>query len=100
MSTPEGRVKDRIKTVVAQYFPSAYRFMPMQNGMGQQGLDFYYCINGHFVAIEAKRAGKDPTALQQEIMSDIARAGGRTYAVNDEASLQHMIDDLVDLPCR
>lgn len=98
--TPEGRVKERIKAEIERYFPHSYRFMPMQNGMGQQGVDFYYCINGHFVAIEAKRAGKQPTALQNEILTAVRYAGGRSYAVNDEASLQHVLDELVDLPCR
>ena len=61
-TTPEGKVKDQIKSVLNKF--GIYYFMPVQNGMGKPGLDFYCCYRGKFIAIEAKAPGKKPTPRQ------------------------------------
>ncbi len=65
--TPEGKVKEQIKRALARLvYPgttrsAVYRDMPVPCGFGGVSLDFVCCINGHYVAIEAKAAKKKPT---------------------------------------
>lgn len=40
--------------------------------------DLLICWYGRFVGIEVKRPGRDPTRLQEHVMSWIRRAGGAT----------------------
>ena len=67
MSTPESKVKMKIKRYMKKYFPGAWFFSPVQTGWGQHGIpDILYCIPmeikshhvgktiGVFVGIEAK----------------------------------------------
>ena len=89
--TPEGKVKALVKRRMEVAFPNGYRFMPVQNGMGAPALDFYYCINGYFVAIETKAPGKKPTPRQETTMSDITKAGGLAFVVDGLASLDRAI---------
>lgn len=86
--TPEGKVKAMIKRRIEEIFgTSAYRFCPVQNGMGAPALDFYYCINGRFVAIEAKAPGKKPTLRQHQTICDIKGAGGLAFVVDSEQGI-------------
>ena len=67
--------------------PRQYRFMPVQNGMGAPGLDFYCCINGRFVAIETKAPGGKLTARQEQTKAAIEAAGGVVFVVDGEWAL-------------
>lgn len=93
MSTPEGRVKDKVKRRFQQHFPECYRFMPVQNGMGTPCLDMLFCVHGLFIAIETKAPPKpghkapEPTPRQWTTMAEIAKAGGLAYLVYDDATL-------------
>jgi VRR-NUC domain len=104
MSTPEDRVKELVKRTIDKNFPDAYRFMPVQNGMGVPGLDFFYCIEGRFIAIETKKPGGKPTPRQWQTMQEVARAGGRSFVVDGPDSLKGMMGELCELlvlvPCR
>lgn len=91
MSTPEGLVKAMIKRRVNREWPSAYGFMPVQNGMGAPALDFFWCILGLFVAIEAKDFGKKPTPRQEVTADHIKIAGGLAFVVDGEASMDTAI---------
>lgn len=84
-TTPEGRVKESIKRVLKKY--NAYYHMPVQNGMGAPTLDFVACVNGYFVAIEAKQKGKKPTTRQADTMAKMTQAGGFVFVVSDEQEL-------------
>jgi hypothetical protein len=79
MSTPEGKVKTRIKKLLNQY--GAYSHAPVQNGMGQPSLDFICCYNGLYLAIEAKAPGKHPSERQLKTMEQISKAGGVAIVV-------------------
>lgn len=99
MSTPEGRVKDKVKRRLTAEFPLCYRFMPVQNGMGAPALDFYFCIDGVFVGIETKktppsgsRTAPAPTPRQRTTMEDITTAGGLAFLVYDDASLDRTVE--------
>jgi pantoate kinase len=81
--TPEAKVKDQIKKVLDDLH--AYYTMPIGVGFGNSGVpDFLVCIQGRFVAIEAKAGSNKPTALQMYHMTQIRAAGGRAYVINED----------------
>ena len=83
-STPEAKVKAAIKKILKEH--GAWYAMPMGTGYGNSGVpDFLVCLNGEFLAIEAKAGKGIPTALQEKNLRDIKKAGGRTLVVNEEA---------------
>lgn len=90
MTTPEGKVKDKVKKAF-DTLPRRYRFMPVQNGMGKPGLDFFCCVDGAFIAIETKRAGKNLTDLQKVTAREIAEAGGIVFAIRDQSEIDQMM---------
>lgn len=74
MMTPEARIKKKVREHLKSI--GAYRFSPVQMGMGQTTLDELCCVQGRFVGIEVKAEGKIPTPRQQLTMKEIHRAGG------------------------
>ena len=86
MATPEGKVKALIKRRMAT-LARKYGFWPVQTGRGSKTLDSLWCINGRFVAIEAKAPGKDFTPLQRSHKEEIEAAGGIVFLVDGEWSL-------------
>jgi len=87
--TPEGRVKAKVNRVLDPYIKAGdlYKFMPVQNGFGKKGLDYYCCFRGKFFAIETKAPGKEPTALQWACIRELKRAGADVFIVDDDESL-------------
>ncbi len=87
-TTPEGKVKASINKLLERY--GAYRFMPVQNGLGAPGLDYHCCYYGVAFFIEAKAPGKKPTKRQVQTMARIGRAGGKCFVIDGPQGL----DDL------
>ena len=85
MSTPEGKIKEQVKKVLAKY--GVYWHCPVQNGMGSPSLDFICAHYGRYVAIETKAPGKKPTERQWNTMARITAAGGVCFVVHDSVSL-------------
>jgi len=80
--TPEAKVKANIKKILQLH--GVYYAMPMGTGYGNSGVpDFLCCLNGKFLAVEAKANGGIPTALQQKHLDDIHKAGGEWWIVNE-----------------
>lgn len=71
--TPEGKVKEKIKQVLREH--GAYYHMPVQNGMGKPSLDFIGCVNGRFLAVEAKAERGSLTLRQKATIADMEAAG-------------------------
>ena len=69
-TTPEGRVKDKIKKVLKEL--GCWWYMPVPGGYGEQSLDFLCARNGRMFGIEAKAPGKKATALQKRTMKIMA----------------------------
>ena len=83
-STPEAKVKEKIKKILKER--GAWYAMPIGTGYGNSGVpDFLVCLNGEFLAIEAKAGRGVPTALQEKNMRDIEKAGGRTLVINEQS---------------
>jgi hypothetical protein len=93
--TPEGRIKAmvnrRLKKEFGDWF---YHFMPVQNGMGAPGLDYYCCFFSNFIAIETKKPGGKLTDRQKVTKAAIERAGGTVFVVDGEKALDDMIRHL------
>ena len=85
MSTPEGKVKDKVKKLLKEY--GCYWHMPVQNGMGAPSLDFICCVKGKYFAIETKAGNKQPTPRQEETIKTIQRAEGKCFVVNEESGM-------------
>lgn len=83
--TPEGRVKVKVKKLLAQY--GAYYHMPVQNGMGAPSLDFVGCYLGRFYAVETKAPGKQLTARQLITAEAMSNAGGWVFAVSTDEDI-------------
>lgn len=76
-STPEGKVKDKIKELFKKY--GVWYCMPMGQLYGKRGVpDFVACINGRFLAVEAKAAKGKPSPAQLLESRRIRDAGGMT----------------------
>lgn len=85
--TPEGKIKVRINKLLDSY-ENVYRFMPVPSGYGKPSIDYLCCVDGIFLGIEAKAPGEYPTPRQQAALDDIRVAGGATFVVNDDVSLE------------
>lgn len=82
--TPEGRVKAKIKKVLAKY--PTYFFMPVPCGYGQQSLDFVGWINGQAFAIEAKAEKGRLSERQKMIIDTMRQAGAKVFVIIGEES--------------
>lgn len=87
MSTPEGKVKEQVKKLLKEY-PTLYKFMPVQNGMGDPALDFLCCYRGMFFSVETKAPGKSLTPLQLYTVERIVNAGGQVFVVSGPEGLE------------
>ncbi len=93
--TPEGKVKEKIKKILKEH--GAYYAMPIGTGFGNSGVpDFLCCVNGEFLAIEAKAGKGVPTALQEKNMRDIEAAGGRALVVSDDPITQKVLEAVLE----
>jgi len=82
-TTPEAKVKAKIKTTLKEH--NVYYAMPIGSGYGNAGVpDFLCCLQGQFVAIEAKAGKGKTTALQEKNLRDILMSGGHAWVVNEE----------------
>ena len=99
MSTPEGKVKAKVRKAKAALIKDGYgiwSFMPVQMGYGAPALDFLWCVNGQFIAIETKIKGKYMTPRQQQTADEIKAAGGLVFVVFDDESLAWAIKHIRD----
>lgn len=91
MTTPEGKVKEKVKRVLKAH--DAYYHMPVQNGMGSPTLDFVGCHFGRYFAIETKAPGKKPTPRQELTIDQIRQAGGKVFVIDgDTSDLEEWLD--------
>ena len=90
MSTPEAKVKMKVKNILNSY--GAYYAMPAGTGFGRSGIpDFLVCYKGHFIGIECKANGNRPTVLQEHELLAIRRAKGATLVI-DEFNQHYLIE--------
>lgn len=86
-TTPEGRIKKKITSLLNSYGDQVYYFMPVPSGYGRRTVDYLVCICGLFVAIEAKREGGKPTGFQEQVLKDVTKAGGMSMVIDDDEGI-------------
>ena len=80
--TPEAKVKAKIKAILKAH--GAYYAMPIGTGLGNSGVpDFLICVNGRFIAVEAKAGKGKPTALQEKNLREIREQGGQAFVIHE-----------------
>lgn len=95
MATPESKVKDKIKKILKAH--NVYYAMPMGTGYGNAGVpDFLCCVNGRFLAIEAKAGKGTTTALQDKNLNAINDCGGQAWVIN-ENNLNELVETIIFL---
>ena len=93
-TTPEAKVKAKIKAILKRY--DVYYAMPIGTGYGNSGVpDFLCCVNGKFVAIEAKAGKGQATALQLKNLQLIDASGGYSLIIREDnyAYLERIIEE-------
>lgn len=81
-STPEAKVKAKIKAILKEH--GVYYAMPIGTGYGNSGVpDFLCCVNGKFLAIEAKAGKGQTTALQESNLRAIRASRGTAMVINE-----------------
>lgn len=92
--TPEAKVKDKVKKILKAH--GVYYAMPHGAGYGNAGVpDFLCCVQGHFLAIEAKAKGGKPTALQVKNMEDIRNSGGISLVVDEDVLAKETLEWII-----
>ncbi len=97
-ATPEVKVKKQIRAILDAH--GVYYAMPIGTGYGNSGVpDFLCCVNGHFLAIEAKAGKGKTTALQDAHIEKIRGCGGTALVINETnmPSLVTALQTLKDL---
>lgn len=97
-STPEAKVKKKIRQILDSFGRGVYYAMPIGSGYGNAGVpDFLVCAGGAFVGIEAKAGAGKTTALQELNLAKIKNAGGVSLVIREEnfKQLQPLLEDLI-----
>ena len=82
MMTPEAVVKRDIRVILDKY--AVMYYMPSAAVYGAHGAsDFLCCVQGRYLAIEAKATKKEkPSRLQSLFMERVQLAGGSAWVIN------------------
>ena len=83
MTTPENKVKARVKRIAAEY-ARVYQYMPVQNRFSSPSLDFLFCVNSFFVSIETKTRGKQLTPRQRQTKANMQDAGAFVLRIDED----------------
>lgn len=82
MSTPESKVKNKVKALLKKY--DAYQFWPVQTGYGAATLDCLGCHNGRFFSVETKAPGKKLTVRQRDTIERMQGADAKVFVVGEK----------------
>lgn len=93
--TPEGKVKQKIKKVLAKH--DLWQYWPVPSGFGRRTVDALCLYYGRFFVIEAKRPGKEPTALQARELEDIKKKGGVAFVIDNDEGVQALDEWLEEM---
>lgn len=97
-ATPEAKVKKQIRAILDAH--GVYYAMPIGTGYGNSGVpDFLCCVNGCFLAIEAKAGKGKTTALQDDNITRIVDSGGVAIVLRETNlyELQPLIKTLKEI---
>lgn len=86
-TTPEGKVKARVKDILAQAPGQIFSNWPVPGGYGESMLDCVGCHRGAFFAVETKAPGKQVTPRQQGMIDRMRAAGAAVFVIDDEIGI-------------
>ena len=69
---------------------------PVRYGLGLGGADLVGCYRGHFVALEVKRPGGQPTAEQVAWLEVVRRNGGVAEVVHSVEEAMSVVEGMGD----
>ena len=92
-TTPEGRVKNKIKKILKAH--DVWYYMPVPGGYGAPILDFICSHHGVTFGIEAKAPGKQPTARQNATMRDMDIHNIQCFVIDGEEGYERLEDWLL-----
>lgn len=96
-TTPEGKVKAKVKKVLANYskYGNIYSNWPVPGGYGKSTLDCLGCIRGFAFAIETKAPGEKPTPRQALIAAQMQGAGMMVFVIDgDTRALEDWLESV------
>lgn len=82
MSTPEAKVKVRVKAVLNEH--AAYHHWPVQSGYGAPTLDCVGCHRAMFFAIETKAPGERLSPRQELTKASMETSGAKVFVIGEE----------------
>jgi hypothetical protein len=100
MPTPEGAVKNWVKTKILKKYPSAYVYVTHVGQYGKRGVpDLVMCIEGLFVTIEVKTVNGKLTELQKLEGRRIEKANGIWMTVygRNEDQLEELYETIEEV---
>ena len=105
--TPEGKVKARVKKMLAQFTfdPTTGKkvmdeYWPVPTGRGASHLDCIICFYGRYISIDTKAPGKKPTPRQEQRINSVADAGGTVLVIDGDEGLAVLYTVLLDTASR
>lgn len=95
--TPEGKVKNEVKKVLAKYKSQIDGFWPVPAGYGESHLDYVGCVAGYFLSIETKKPGSKPTPRQNHRIDCVRRAGGVALVIDgtENTTTYDQLDEII-----
>jgi len=87
----EKAVKKAVKKRLDEL--GAFHHWPVQGGYGSPILDCIGCLDGFYFAVETKRPGEVPTALQDITAAQIRAAGGLVFVVDSLEKARDLFSD-------
>jgi hypothetical protein len=100
VTTPEGEVKKKIRTLLKEY--GVYWLQPVQMGYGGRGVDFHCVVRWRDIPvgffIEAKKPNEDLTPLQRDFKKDRhEQQNATTFVIDGERGLRKLEQWLMSL---
>lgn len=82
MSTPESKVKVKVKALLNDY--GAFHHWPVQTGYGEPTLDCVGCHRGKYFAVETKAPGQKLTPRQELTKERMEQAGAKVFVIGQQ----------------
>ncbi len=109
--TPEGKIKDAVRAILAEFEASPhdvdgfhvghlYQHWPVPSGFGASTLDCLVGYCGMFIAIETKAPGKKPTPRQKLTCAEIKGAKCKVFVIDGAEGLLALRTFLLQLKFR